>query len=283
MPMRWFRVYASLLNNPKFQRLSDTLKVLLFNLWCITAEYDGVLPPAVDLAFLLRCQQSDVDAGLESLSAAGFLDQTGNGLQPHDWNKHQFISDTSTGRVKEFRLRKRATAVSETPNETVIETTVQRFTETEVKRPRAEQIQNRADAEQKRLPVVVEFPNTSASQESKLVEAFEAFIARYPNRIGIDEACRQWTSLVGNEITGATLPEVMAGLARWIASDQWRNENGKYIPAPAKWLRERKWLDHPRSAEEYVEPAPQSDGRNPYAEWVNPWGQALLRADEKAA
>jgi hypothetical protein len=118
----------------------------------------------------------------------------------------------------------------------------------------------------------------SAQQDTERVNAFEKFIARYPNKIGIDEACRQWISLVGNEITEATLPEVMAGLNRWIASEQWQKENGRYVPAPSKWLREKKWLDQPKAAEEYVEPAPSSAGTNANAEWRPPWSKEPVAA-----
>ena len=119
------------------------------------------------------------------------------------------------------------------------------------------------------LPVSRKQPG---QQDAELVNAFDSFIARYPNRIGIDEACRQWISLVGNDITEVTLPEVMAGLNRWIASEQWRGDNGKYIPAPAKWLQNRRWKDAPRPADEgFKPPAASSAGIDANAEWIPPW------------
>lgn len=107
-----------------------------------------------------------------------------------------------------------------------------------------------------------------------LVDAFQKFWELYPNKIGSDEACRQWISLVGSDITETSLPEIMAGLNRWLESDQWNRDDGRYISSPVKWLREKKWLDNPRAAEAHREPAPSSEGTNAYAEWRSPYRDA---------
>ena len=114
--------------------------------------------------------------------------------------------------------------------------------------------------------------NALRTHDNSLVDAFENFIARYPNRVGTEEACRQWVSMVGSEITMTSLSEVMAGLNRWIASRQWKNENGKYIPKPSNWLRDRLWKDSPQPAEEEYKPPPSSSaGTDCNAEWIPPW------------
>ena len=40
-------------------------------------------------------------------------------------------------------------------------------------------------------------------------------------------------------------PELMAGLARWKASDYWQQENGRFVMAAERWLKDRKWDDDP--------------------------------------
>jgi hypothetical protein len=78
--------------------------------------------------------------------------------------------------------------------------------------------------------------------------------------------------MAGNDITPESVPLIMASLNAWINSEQWSKEGGKYIPAPAKWLREKRWLDKPKQAEpEYAEPERSSSGTNAYAQWVAPW------------
>src|SRR5258708_900468 len=68
------------------------------------------------------------------------------------------------------------------------------------------------------------------------------------------------------------LPGLMAGRQRYIDSEQWAQENGKYIPAP--WLREKKWLDHPRPRKKEPDVRslpPSSEGTNPNRVWVPTW------------
>ena len=48
---RWFRVYNDVVDDPKVQRLSNTLFKVLINLWCLASANDGVLPPIDEIAF----------------------------------------------------------------------------------------------------------------------------------------------------------------------------------------------------------------------------------------
>ena len=64
--------------------------------------------------------------------------------------------------------------------------------------------------------------------EAESAEGWKSFLGRYPNQIGIDEACRQWVSM---DLTADAAIEVLAGLDRWRASEQWQAESGKYVPA----------------------------------------------------
>ena len=49
--------------------------------------------------------------------------------------------------------------------------------------------------------------------------------------------------------------EIMGGLGRWLASDQW--ERGIY-QSPVNWLRDKRWMDHP--------PAAKKSSGNPFLE-----------------
>jgi hypothetical protein len=114
-------------------------------------------------------------------------------------------------------------------------------------------------------------PSSRPSQHFE--DELQKFLAEYPNQIGLDEAARQWISLVPSEITTESVADILAGLERWKDSEQWQNEDGKYIPAPGKWLRERRWKDHPKQKADDVYHAPpaSSEGSNPYAEWRPDW------------
>ena len=105
--MRWFRLYAALLNNRKFQQLSESLRARLLNLWCLAAEGDGVLPALDGIAFGLRLSEAEAEDTLRQLRKAGFIEDGERGLMPHDWDSHQYVSDSSTGRVKLYREKKK--------------------------------------------------------------------------------------------------------------------------------------------------------------------------------
>ena len=90
-----------------------------------------------------------------------------------------------------------------------------------------------------------------------LYSKYEEFLQRWPaDKRGVDLGAQVWITLVDSgEITEASLHEVFEGLERWQASELWKKDNGKYIPAIANpqatgWLQKRAWKDHPKAAEE---------------------------------
>lgn len=153
----WFRYYTGTVHDPKVQRLpGDTFKAWV-NLLCLAAENDGILPAIEDVSYALRMGEDAVKTILEQLSAVGLLDETKDGLQPHNWDERQYKSDVSTNRVKRFRDKKRnvsgnvACNVSETAPETE---------------------QNRTESEQTRARGNVS-ETVSSKVRSRIVEAFE--------------------------------------------------------------------------------------------------------------
>ncbi len=80
---------------------------------------------------------------------------------------------------------------------------------------------------------------------------FQIFCEEWPehNRVGEDEAARMWMILVDSGAISGAATEVFEGLSRWKHSERWLDEDGKYIPSMAKWLREKLWKDHPKQAQ----------------------------------
>lgn len=110
MAERWFRVYESLVDDPKVQRLPDRLFKALVNLWCLASANRGILPDLDTMAFKLRMKPVAVYKVLGELRVAGLLDDEEGGtgvVRPHNWDGRQFQSDSSTKRVREFRERQR--------------------------------------------------------------------------------------------------------------------------------------------------------------------------------
>jgi hypothetical protein len=70
--------------------------------------------------------------------------------------------------------------------------------------------------------------------------AFDAFWKAYPRKVGKGAAWKAYKRAQ----TRATQTEIMAGLSRAPAGKAWA---GGYIPHPATWLNEDRWLDEPET------------------------------------
>lgn len=68
-------------------------------------------------------------------------------------------------------------------------------------------------------------------------DGFKEFWEAYPNKVKKPKAMAIWRRLKANHA------DVMAGLRRWKASEQWTKHNGKYVPHPTSWLNAEGWND----------------------------------------
>jgi hypothetical protein len=82
--------------------------------------------------------------------------------------------------------------------------------------------------------------------DKDVTPAFDLFWSKYPRKTGKDLAAQIWLSLDLDAIAD----QVLAGLDRWLNSEEWKKENGKFIPSPAKWLSGKRWLDEPKPADD---------------------------------
>jgi uncharacterized protein YdaU (DUF1376 family) len=78
--------------------------------------------------------------------------------------------------------------------------------------------------------------------------AFDLFWEKWPKKQSKSDALRAWVKIPISEYAAVT-----AGLGRWLTSDQWKREWPRYIPKPATWLNQKRWMD---------EDVPQSGGSN---------------------
>jgi hypothetical protein len=104
---RWLRLYTEIIEDPKVQRLSPELFKAWINLLALAGQSDGVLPSIDDIAFKLRMSVHDAQSHIDGLILAGLLDvDQGQNITPHNWDSRQYISDSSTDRVRKFRSKK---------------------------------------------------------------------------------------------------------------------------------------------------------------------------------
>lgn len=71
-------------------------------------------------------------------------------------------------------------------------------------------------------------------------ERFDAFWNAYPKKIGKGAAERAFKKI---KPSGDLLQKMLDAVEQQRQSDQWRRDNGQYIPNPATWLNQTRWED----------------------------------------
>jgi hypothetical protein len=72
-----------------------------------------------------------------------------------------------------------------------------------------------------------------------LDDGFEEFWNCYPKKVGKEAARKSWTKYKSN----FSLTSVLLALQWQIESDQWRRNDGQFIPNPATYLNQGRWQD----------------------------------------
>lgn len=115
--LSWFRYHTDALDNPKIQTLPAVLFRFWVNLLCVSKKVDGFLPESLEISFRCRVPEPQVKEWLAELKRRRLIDVTADGeLLIHDWNEHQYVSDSSTERVRKHRAKRKGN-VSVTPPE----------------------------------------------------------------------------------------------------------------------------------------------------------------------
>jgi hypothetical protein len=142
--VKWFRMYNTVLNDPKIHRLTlarrwrwvEILSIASANgdlgippclprhpalsdkasrLVCDSSaetrreKIRGQLPPIEDIAFFMRVRIDEAQSIMADMIRCGLVDELpdGKGLAVHDWDEHQKNSDSSAARVRDHRERNR--------------------------------------------------------------------------------------------------------------------------------------------------------------------------------
>lgn len=80
----------------------------------------------------------------------------------------------------------------------------------------------------------------TTTEPSAHVVRFAEFWKAYPKKKAKGAALKVWVRMKPSE---ALLETMLEALARQGESNDWRKEQGKFIPWPAKWLNEERWDD----------------------------------------
>lgn len=81
---------------------------------------------------------------------------------------------------------------------------------------------------------------SKVSKTDKEKKLFEQFWKQYPNKKAKSVALKSFAKLnVGDDL----LATILNGLNKYKKTEQWKQQNGRFIPHPSTWLNQRRWED----------------------------------------
>lgn len=86
--------------------------------------------------------------------------------------------------------------------------------------------------------------------------SFLLFWSAYPKKVSKPDALKAWKKIKPSE---DLINKIIASVESSKNSQEWKNENGKYIPYPASWLNSARWED---GQDENAKPKPKTGDKN---------------------
>jgi hypothetical protein len=100
----WFRLYSEFAHDPKIQMLSEAMQRRYVMLMCLRCSEVLETLHETEIAFQLRLSTGELDETKQLFISKNFIDKHWNLL---NWDKRQFVSDSSTMRVRKHRDNKK--------------------------------------------------------------------------------------------------------------------------------------------------------------------------------
>ena len=100
----WFRLYSEFAHDPKIQMLSEAMQRRYVMLLCLRCSETLETLHETEIAFQLRLSTEELDETKGLFISKNFIDKHWNLI---NWDKRQFVSDSSTMRVARHRKKKK--------------------------------------------------------------------------------------------------------------------------------------------------------------------------------
>ena len=110
--MEWFRMYSEFANDPKVQSISEAMQRRLVMLLCLRSSNTLVTLHDDEIAFALRITEPELAETKALFVRKGFIT---DGWEIQNWDKRQFVSDSSASRVAKHRAKAKAEANKDAP------------------------------------------------------------------------------------------------------------------------------------------------------------------------
>ena len=100
----WFRLYSEFAHDPKIQMLPEAMQRRYVMLLCLRCSEVLETLHETEIAFQLRLDEAQLLETKQLFISKNFIDKHWNIL---NWDKRQFVSDSSTMRVRKYRDKKK--------------------------------------------------------------------------------------------------------------------------------------------------------------------------------
>lgn len=100
----WFRLYSEFAHDPKVQMLPEAMQRRYVMLMCLRCSETLETLHETEIAFQLRLSTEELEQTKQLFISKNFIDKHWNLL---NWDKRQFVSDSSTMRVAKHRSKKK--------------------------------------------------------------------------------------------------------------------------------------------------------------------------------
>ena len=213
----------SIVNSARFLRMPQTSRLLYYDLG-MAADDDGIVE-----AFTVLRTTGAAEDDLRVLASKGFVTVLNEDLVSFitDWSRNNYIQKDR------YRPSIYAELLVRISDEGDLDTAcIQSVSKMDTQVRLGEDSIGKASLGQVRECG----PETESDNEKS---DFEIFWASYPRKIHLEAAKEEYMKIdVSQDV-------LLKSLETFMNSQDWKKEGGRYIPAPDKWLRERRWNSVP--------------------------------------
>lgn len=272
----WFRLYSEFAHDPKVQMMSEVMQRRYIMILCMRCSNVLVTLQETEVAFHLRISNEELAETKALFIEKGFIDSRWNLM---NWEKRQFLSDSSNERVKRHRAKRLAQglpqqnsippkvrlAVFDRDNCACIYCGSEEDLTIDHKIPQSrggsDEIGNLATAcrscnASKRDLTDEEFALRKAGNVTvtpHIQKQITDTDKKNTEPVGFLKFWKTWPSTDRKQAKGKCLEAwkkahgerdaavILSHVEKLKSSNDWLKENGQYIPAPLVYLNGRKW------------------------------------------
>jgi hypothetical protein len=225
----WFRLYSEFAHDPKIQMLSEAMQRRYVMLMCLRCSETLETLHETEIAFQLRLSEAELIETKQLFISKNFIDKHWNLL---NWDKRQFVSDSSTMRVRKYRDKKKQPSNADETLQKRQSNAIDTDTDTDtdkkqIQRSKATSVACPPDVDQqiwddwkqlrkaKKAPVTETVVNSARKEASKANMSFSDFLSVWCAR-GSQGLQADWLKTEEKNLskTGQMNQRVISGLTR---------------------------------------------------------------------